>query len=166
MKIFIKSFLVLALGSILASCIREQLDLLGEVKADIQGESFEAFVSTGVLTQVDTLGNVSKNLVFTGTDVSKFLTLSLTEASGIDTVVGPSVGTYAHDTPLFNGQVTYIENGNNFTTIIISSKIVLTESNGEEEWVSGEFEAVLASDMGDTLEITNGVFKEVAYTIR
>ncbi len=165
MKIFIKSFLVLALGSVLASCIREQLDLLGEVKADIQGESFEALVSTGVLTQVDTLGNVSKNLVFTGTDVSKFLTLSLTQASGIDTVVGPSVGTYAHDTPLFNGQVTYIENGDNFTTII-SSKIVLTESNGEEEWVSGEFEAVLASDMGDTLKITNGTFKEVAYTVR
>lgn len=158
MKTFFQVILIGIIAWSTTACLNE--DITGAMKADTSTGSFNSLISSGLLTKFNSAQ--TKNLVLTGTNGTKVLTLTISEIGGDTTINCISEGVYQLSNTTQTAQLVYSSGTNAFANII-DCTVEVTKCDEAEKAVSGTFKGTVASVTGDTITFTNGTFEDVVF---
>jgi hypothetical protein len=133
--------------------------------ANINGAAWKATINVSSMVKVSDRSPFKRMDINALSADGKRLMLSLKDGSTGIQGDGIATRNYLLNANVEESQFTYEVNGNNLPYIGISGNVNITACDSAKKLLSGSFAAILVKQQGDTLRITNGVIKDIPYTV-
>lgn len=133
--------------------------------ANINGTAWKATINVSSMLKVSDRSPFKRMDINALSADGKRLMLSLKDGSTGIQGDGVAIRNYLLTTNIQESQFTYETNGSSTPYLGVSGNLNITACDSAKKLLSGSFSAILVKQPGDTVRVTNGVIKDIPYTV-